>query len=148
MSDTTPSPQDPDATPTQAVPVAEQPPAEAAVPPAPPAPAAAPRAGGSHTRTILEVIGGVVAAGLIVVAGAVGFAVGHATADDDGRWSMTRSGDGWQQGPDAGGPRGDRSFSDRGRGGDKGPGWHRGYPDGQPPAPQDDPEASTSTFTG
>lgn len=134
MSDTTPTPPTPDATPTEALELADQQPVAADAPPASAtAPAAAPRAGGGHTRTILEVIGGVVAAGLIVVAGAVGFAVGHATGDDDGRWSMTRSDDGWSQGPEAGGPMGGgqgpqdgQGFGDRG--GDEGYGdrGHRG----------------------
>lgn len=39
----------------------------------------------SHTRTILEVVGGVVAVGLIFVSGAAGFVLGHVTARDDGR---------------------------------------------------------------
>ena len=47
--------------------------------------AAAPEAKASHTRTILEVVGGVVAVGLIAVAGVTGFALGHLTSDKDGR---------------------------------------------------------------
>ena len=106
MSDTTGTPAEgtPDTTPTEALQLADQEPIAAA--PAAPAPAPAAHASGrSHTRTILEVIGGVVAAGLIVTAGAVGFAVGHATGDDDGgRWSMTSDSRGSQDGPDAGAP--------------------------------------------
>jgi hypothetical protein len=94
MSDPTTSPS-PDATPTEALPLADQQPLEMP-PPAAAGQAQAPRA--NHTRTILEVVGGVVAAGLIVVAGLVGFAVGHATGDDRGG----RDGDrGWAQGPEA-----------------------------------------------
>ena len=103
MSDTTGTPAEgtPDTTPTEALQLADQQPVAA---PAAPAPAAH-ASGGSHTRTILEVIGGVVAAGLIVAAGAVGFAVGHATGDDDGgRWSMTSDSRGSLDGPDAGAP--------------------------------------------
>jgi hypothetical protein len=106
MSDTTGTPAEgtPDTTPTEALQLADQEPISAA-PAAPiPAPTAHGSAGG-HTRTILEVIGGVVAAGLIVAAGAVGFAVGHATGDDDGgRWSMTSGSRGSLNGPDAGAP--------------------------------------------
>jgi hypothetical protein len=103
MTDTTsnmPSEGNPDATPTEALPLADQEPVAAAQ-----AASAAPSSGGSHTRTILEVIGGVVAAGLIVLAGAAGFAVGHATGDDDGgRWSMTSDLRSAHGGPDAGAP--------------------------------------------
>jgi hypothetical protein len=111
MSDTTgstPADGTPDSTPTEALHLADQQPL-AAEPPvyAPQATAAAPQAaGGNHPRTILEVIGGVVAAGLIVAAGAVGFAVGHATGGDDGRWSMTSDSRGSLDGPDAGAPMG------------------------------------------
>jgi hypothetical protein len=104
MSDTTGS--TPDSTPTEALHLADQQPLAAQpATPAPTAPAVA-ASGRSHTRTILEVVGGVVAAGLIVVAGAVGFAVGHVTGGDDGRWSMTSDSRGWQGGPDAGAPMG------------------------------------------
>ena len=74
----------PDTTPTEALHLADQaPPAVDAVPTV-----AAPR-DRDRTRTILEVIGGVVAAALIVVSGAVGFAVGHATgAEGDGRFDL------------------------------------------------------------
>jgi hypothetical protein len=129
MSDTTGS--TPDSTPTEALPLADQQPL-AASPPV--APAAAPQAsGGSHTRTILEVIGGVVAAGLIVVAGAVGFAVGHATGGDDGRWSMTSDSRGWQDGPDAGAPMGP------GQGGMPGQGFGRDGGRGMTPGQGQDP---------
>lgn len=94
MSDTTgstPTEGTPDTTPTEALQLADQEPIAAA--PAAPAPAATtPASGGSHTRTILEVIGGVVAVGLIVMAGAVGFAVGHVTGGDDGRLNLSNSG--------------------------------------------------------
>ena len=102
---------------------------------------------GSHTRTILEVIGGVVAAGLIVVAGVVGFAVGHWTGDGrDGRDGRGDRGEGYamqgdgygmqgerapgmpgQQGPGQQGP-GQRSFGDQR--GERGPGGHHGGPGG------------------
>jgi hypothetical protein len=127
MSDTTSTPAEgtPDATPTETLQLADQEPI-AAAPAAPAAPAPAPAvhaSGGSHTRTILEVIGGVVAAGLIVAAGAVGFAVGHATGDDDGgRWSMTSDSRGSLDGPDAGAQMG----PDRGRDGGLGHGRERG----------------------
>ena len=39
----------------------------------------------SHTRTILEIVGGVVAVGLILFSGAAGFVLGHVTAKHDGR---------------------------------------------------------------
>ncbi len=38
----------------------------------------------SHTRTILEIVGGVVAVGLIFFSGAAGFVLGHVTAKHDG----------------------------------------------------------------
>ena len=94
MSDTTgstPAEGTPDTTPTEALQLADQEPIAAA--PAAPAPSpAAHGSGGSHTRTILEVIGGVVAVGLIVMAGAVGFAVGHVTGGDDGRLNLSNAG--------------------------------------------------------
>jgi hypothetical protein len=94
MSDTTgsaPSEGTPDTTPTEALQLADQEPVAAA--PAAPAPSPAAHAsGGSHTRTILEVIGGVVAVGLIVMAGAIGFAVGHVTGGDDGRLNLSNAG--------------------------------------------------------
>ena len=87
----------PDTTPTEALPLADQQPVVA--PTAGAQTAAAPAPKGGHTRTILEVVGGVVAAGLIVVAGLVGFAVGHATGNDGGE----RGGDrGWAQGFEGG----------------------------------------------
>ena len=100
MSDeNTPGEGTPDTTPTEALQLADQQPIAPGPAPATSPAAAAP--GRSHTRTILEVVGGVVAAGLIVAAGAVGFAVGHVTGDDDGRWSMTSDARG-HDGPDAG----------------------------------------------
>jgi hypothetical protein len=138
MSDTTgstPADGTPDSTPTEALPLADQQPLAAQpAAAAPAAPAVAPQSsGGSHTRTILEVIGGVVAAGLIVVAGAVGFAVGHATGGDDGRWSLTSDARVWQDGPDAGAPMGPgQGFGREGgqrRGHDgQGPGGQMGIP--------------------
>jgi hypothetical protein len=106
MSDTqVPGEGTPDATPTEALELADQQPVTpepAAAAPAATAPAAAAPAT-NHTRTILEVIGGVVAAGLIVVAGVLGFAVGHATGDDDGRLNLSNSGRELRDGPAAGG---------------------------------------------
>ena len=57
----------------------------------------------NHTRTILEVVGGVVAAGLIIVAGAVGFFVGHATGSDHDGDRFASSREGGQFGPQADG---------------------------------------------
>ena len=77
----------PDATPTtvnEPVQLADQQPAFAAAPAAAAA-ASEPQEKVSHTRTILEVVGGVVAVGLIVVAGVTGFALGNLTSDKDGR---------------------------------------------------------------
>ncbi|MCX6431811.1 MAG: hypothetical protein NTX29_03190 [Actinobacteria bacterium] len=66
---------------------------------------AAQHSGGRHTRTILEVVGGVVAVGLILVSGVLGFAVGHVTGSDGDR-GRTMSIDlrGGHSGPDAFGP--------------------------------------------
>jgi hypothetical protein len=103
MSETTDPGQTPDATSTESLQLADQRPVAAAAPPV-----SAPNSGRSHTRTILEVVGGVVAVGLILLAGVVGFAVGHATGSDrDGHWSMDGSGSrGGHDRPDAGGPMG------------------------------------------
>jgi hypothetical protein len=120
----------PDATPTEALQLPDQQPS-AAMPPA------APSAGRDHTRTILEVIGGVVAVGLIMVAGAVGFLVGHATGSDpDEPWRLMHSdsGGGWHEGPDAyDGPDSDGRF-DR----SPGEGRERGRDDGRGPGPMMD----------
>lgn len=105
-----------DSTPTEALELADQQPVPTST--AATAPAAAPAA--SHTRTILEVVGGVVAAGMIVVAGAVGFAVGHTTAGPDDGVRLDRAAQPWNGGPDAGAPfgqgdgrQGDRGFGQR-----------------------------------
>jgi hypothetical protein len=106
----------PDATPTEALQLADQAPIVPEPTVAAAAPTPAPAAGRSHTRTILEVVGGVVAAGLIVVAGGVGFLVGHATSDD-GRWSMNDTGRHAQVGPDAGeGLQGQQGYGQQGFG--------------------------------
>ncbi|MHB1066355.1 MAG: hypothetical protein ACYC2Z_02830 [Candidatus Nanopelagicales bacterium] len=64
---------------TPSGPASPDPPAEEqSVAAAPAAPAAA---APGHTRTILEVVGGVVAGGLIVIAGIVGFVLGNLTSD-------------------------------------------------------------------
>jgi hypothetical protein len=105
----------PDSTPTEALQLADQQPVSD-IPPtaaAAPAPQAAHR---SHTRTILEVGGGVVAAGLILVAGAVGFLVGHATgSDNDGRGGYAHA-DGFGGQPDAGGMMGGQQGRGQGHG--------------------------------
>ena len=93
--------QAPDTTPTEAVQLADQQPIS--VPAAP----VNHKSGGNHTRTILEVVGGVVAVGLILVAGVLGFAIGHVTGSDDDRgrtMSFDMRGD--RFGPDADGPGG------------------------------------------
>ena len=77
---------DPDMTPTESIELADQEPLGAPVL----ASAAAPAAPRNHTRTIIEVIGGVVAVGLIFVAAAGGFVAGLAVGDDrhgDDDWS-------------------------------------------------------------
>ena len=129
MSDTqVPGEGTPDATPTEALELADQQPI--ASEPAAPAPAAAAAAPATnHTRTILEVIGGVVAAGLIVVAGVLGFAVGHATGDDDGRLNLSNSGREMRDGPSAEGQQGQ---GQQGMPGEQGFGG-RGHHDGDGP---------------
>ncbi len=135
-----------DATPTESLELADQQPVATAAVAAAPAPAPS----RSHTRTILEVVGGVVAAGLIVVAGGVGFAVGHATgSNDDGRWSMTDSGRPFGDGPEAGGqgfgqaPGQGRGPNSGGQGYGQGPGqapgqgYGHGPSDGQGPGMDD-----------
>ena len=106
MSDTNEPGKTPDATPTEALELADQQPIGTEPAPEPIAPTAAPAAA-NHTRTILEVVGGAVAVGLILVAGVFGFLVGHATGSDrDDRWEMTSSRSDLQDGPDAGAPLG------------------------------------------
>ena len=93
--------QTPDATPTLTGQLVDQQPIS--VPAAP----VVQKSGGGHTRTILEVVGGVVAAGLILVAGVLGFAIGHVTGSDNDRgrtMSFDMRGD--RSGPDADGPVG------------------------------------------
>lgn len=65
----------------------------------------------SHTRTILEIVGGVVAVGLIFFSGAAGFVLGHVTANHDKRelggnmMLRIERGQDWQRAPDLqGGP--------------------------------------------
>lgn len=118
-------PNTPDATPTESLELADQQPL--GTQPAAAAPAESAAKGGGHTRTILEVVGVAVAGVLIVGAGAVGFAAGHATGDHDDRWSMNRGGSG-QQGPDAGGP-----FGQQGQGGPMRPGQQGQDPRGIDP---------------
>ena len=129
MSDSTTPSDSPDATPTQALQLGDQQPV------APPPAAAATPARGGHTRTILEVVGGVVAIGLIFVAGAVGFLVGHATgSQDDGPWRMMGSNGDVRQygGPDAEGPFGGPPGLGTERGdGRRGPGQGFGQGPGQ-----------------
>ncbi|MDO8307400.1 MAG: hypothetical protein Q7V58_03460 [Actinomycetota bacterium] len=93
---------------------------------APAAPAA------SHTRTILEVVGGVVAAGLIVVAGIGGFVIGNLTADSsDGPRGerLVLGGERSQGGPQFGdgqGPPGFPGQQGQGQGPGQGPGQRGG----------------------
>ena len=122
MSDPTPEP-------TAELPPADPAPAEF-MPPVVPATsgiastptvvASTPAPSSGHTRTILEVIGGVVAVGLIVLAGGVGFLIGHATASDDGEhFGMMRGfisrGDGMPMDPRGLDPRGDEGGEPFGR---------------------------------
>ncbi len=112
-------------------------PAPVAATPGPATPAETP-AKGRNTRTILEIVGGVVAAGLIVVAGLVGFAVGHWTGDDrDGRrgdsdgYAMPAPGQPGQPGqPGMGQPGSGQRGPGMGHDGDRsGRGGHDGYED-------------------
>jgi len=100
---------DADATPTAAM---------TPVPPAAPQTQVPSPSSGRHTRTILEVVGGVAAAVLIVVAAGVGFVAGIAVGD-----SHDRDGRGYEQAGEMWGGHGDRG---RGHGGD---GMGRGYGD-------------------
>ena len=86
----------------------------------------------SHTRAILEIVGGVVAVGLIFFSGAAGFVLGHVTANHDGREQggnmmlrMERGQDG-QRAPDLQGGPGLRPG---------GPGFQQGGPQQQGTAP-------------
>ena len=117
MSDmTTP----PDPTPA---PVTEplQLPDQAPVAPAQPQPAAKT----SHTRTILEVVGVVVAFFLILGAGTVGFVVGHATSNGGvkhGRVAVFQQGDGGMMGGLGSGQGKGRGNDQQGQQGFGGPG--------------------------
>jgi hypothetical protein len=101
-------PTGPDANPTEALELADQQPlSEETAAPAAPATQAAPAAVSapakkSHTRTILEIVGGVAAAFLIVAAGVAGFAVGHASSGRDGGRFEAGHSQGFD-GPDASG---------------------------------------------
>jgi hypothetical protein len=102
------------------------PPATQPVTPPAPVPAYAP-APQRHSRGRLLLAGGAV--GVALVAGAGGFALGHATAgdgrDDPGRFGFTRNG-----GP-MGGPMGGQGGQDGGpQGMFPGPGQPPGFPDG------------------
>jgi len=92
VTDTTGPVEDP-TSPTEPLQLADQSPVYAA-----PAPAVEKR---SHTRTILEVVAAGLAVVLILSAGAVGFAVGHATSP--ARGDHFRASAGMQGGPQAGG---------------------------------------------
>ncbi len=125
MTENTEPSQTPDATQTEALQLADQQPIS--VPPAP----APQHSGGRHTRTILEVVGGVVAVGLILVAGVLGFVVGHVTGSDGDR-GRTMSIDlrGGHSGPEAFGPLGGGQQGD-GQGRDMMPGRGEGMMPGQ-----------------
>jgi hypothetical protein len=127
-----------DSTPTEALELADQQPiADQPAPPPVATPAATTAAAApNHTRTILEIVGGVVAAGLIVVAGAAGFAVGHATSDSDRGWRLDGSAQPWPEGPDAGGRFGEGDGRGAGPGGGQGFGPGRGDRGGQQPGQQ------------
>lgn len=95
----------------------------------------------SHTRTILEVVGAVVAVGLIFMSGAAGFVLGHVTAKHDGRGDGSRmmlridrddAGSGFERGQ--GMPSGPRLQSRPDMQG--GPGL-QGMPDSAPVLPQE-----------
>jgi hypothetical protein len=91
-------------------------------------PSPAPKA--NHTRTILEVVGAVVAVFLILGAGTVGFVAGHATSNDRGdRFHSAMNG---PNGPLAGGQgqRGDQGFG-QGGGMMGGQGFGQGFGPGQ-----------------
>jgi hypothetical protein len=108
---------DADATPTEAM---------APVPAAAPQASVSDQASGRHTRTILEVAGGVAAAVLIVVAAGVGFVAGIAVGDSD-----DRDGRGYEQAGEMRGGHGDRGHGHDGAMG-------RGYGDGPMDGPMNE----------
>lgn len=115
---------DADATPTAAM---------TPVPPAAPQTQVPSPSSGRHTRTILEVVGGVAAAVLIVVAAGVGFVTGIAVGDShdrDGR-GYEQAGEMW--GGDGMGRGHGGDGMGRGHGGDGDMG--RGYGDGSMDGP-------------
>ena len=75
----------------------------------------------NSTRTILEIVGGVVAVGLIIVSGVVGFAVGHFTSNDNDRGRGISSHADGQFGDDQHMMRDQRQG--QGQGQDMMPGW-------------------------
>ncbi|MCF8558138.1 MAG: hypothetical protein K9G28_11425, partial [Candidatus Nanopelagicales bacterium] len=113
---------DPDVTPTESIELADQEPLGAPVL----ASTAAPAAPRNHTRTIIEVIGGVVAVGLIFAAAAGGFVAGMAVGDGEHEdWShMAQYDDDYGRGYD------DDEYG-RGMGEGMGEGMGRGYDDGE-----------------
>lgn len=116
---------DADATPTAAM---------APIPAAAPQAPVAAQASGRHTRMILEIVGGVAAAVLIVVAAGVGFIAGIAVGDSDHRdgRGYEQAGEMWGEGGMGLGHGGDGM----GRGHD-GDGMGRGYGDGLMDGPMD-----------
>lgn len=120
---------DPDMTPTESIELADQEPLSAPVLQS----AAAPAAPRNDTRTIIEVIGGVVAVGLIFVAAAGGFVAGMAVGDDrhgDDDWSHMAQYDDDGRGYDDeyGRGMGERGMG-RGYGGNGQEGMGRGFGD-------------------
>lgn len=116
---------DADATPTAAM---------APLPAATPQESVPNQPSGRHTRTILEVVGGITAAVLIVVAAGVGFVAGIAVGDSD-----DRDGRGYEQAGEMRGGHGDLRRGhdgDRGRGHDGATG--RGYGDGPMDGPMNE----------
>ena len=130
MSDTTgstPAEGTPDTTPTEALQLADQEPIAATPAASAPAPAAhvGPQPHPDDPRGHRRCRGG----GLIVTAGAVGFAVGHATGDDDGRWTSTPAiAGGPMRGPEGPGPDASAPRPEPGQGREPGDGF--GHRDG------------------
>ncbi len=133
MTDATlPTPEPADSLPTEPLQLADQQPVDTA--PAP-EPAAAASAGSKHT--VLAVVGGALAVGLLALVGVLGFAIGHVTADgrdgdrltgdrlavqDDARAGDADRGTMPGQGTDPRGidPDGDNWTGGRDQGGDQG----------------------------
>ncbi len=94
-----PTPEPADSLPTEPLQLADQQPVDTA-------PAAAAAASTSSKHTVLAVVGGALAVGLIAIVGVLGFAIGHFTSDNRGDDRLASDRTAVQNDTEAGGPLG------------------------------------------